>query len=104
MTPIIVYCTCPDTATATHLASLLVRRNLAACVNQLPAIISTYKWQNDIQHDAEVLLMIKTARERFEAIRQLVNDEHPYELPELIAVNISEGTPEYLEWIKQCIK
>lgn len=104
MSAIVIYCTCPNIETAEKISRSLISQHMAACVNQLPGITSLYEWEGKIQQDQEVLLLIKTTEERFDAIRQLVIEEHPYELPELIAVPISQGLPDYLEWITQCTK
>ena len=104
MTPIITYCTCPDIATANKISRLLISQHMAACVNQVPGITSVYEWEGKIEETSEVLLLIKSTEERFDAITRLVTAEHPYELPELIAVPVSKGLPDYLDWIKQCTK
>jgi periplasmic divalent cation tolerance protein len=72
---------------------------LAACVNQFPGVVSTYRWQGKIHEDAEVLLVIKTTRERFDALRDRLVGLHPYEVPELIALEVADGLPAYLEWV-----
>ena len=104
MSAIIIYCTCPDIETADRISRLAIRQHMAACVNQLPGITSVYEWDGKIQQNQEVLLIIKSTQERFDAIQNLIREEHPYELPELIAVPITQGLPDYLEWIKQCTK
>lgn len=95
----IVLNTCPDRDTATALAEALVNGGLAACVNIVPAVESVYRWQGKIQHDEELLLIIKARNDRFDAISQLIRDRHPYELPEIIAVPINTGLSDYLAWI-----
>ena len=96
---ILVLCTCPDEASAARLAQVLVEERLAACVNRIPGITSTYRWKGEIHNDGEVLLLIKSQRERFEALRERIVALHPYELPEVIAVDIGLGHTAYLEWI-----
>ena len=100
MRPLIVFCSCPDEAVADRIASCLVEEHLAACVNRLPGIVSTYRWQGAIQRDTEVQLMIKTTRDRFDALRDRLLALHPYELPEVIAVDIALGSVPYLVWIE----
>jgi periplasmic divalent cation tolerance protein len=68
-------------------------------VNQFPGVVSTYRWQGKIHEDAEVLLVIKTTRERFDALRDRLVGLHPYEVPELIALEVADGLPAYLEWV-----
>jgi len=97
--PLLCLSTCPDTKTAARIARALVEEQLAACVNRLPGVNSTYRWQGEIHEDAEVLLLIKTTRERFDALRDRLVELHPYEVPELVAFEIAGGLPTYLEWL-----
>ena len=99
MSALIVYCTCPDAASADALASALVEARLAACVSLLPSVRSIYRWQGTVERAEEVQLMIKTAADRFAAVREAVLARHPYELPELIAVEAVAGLDRYLDWI-----
>lgn|SRR5512141_133711 len=99
MSAIVVLCTCPDDAVAERIAGALVEEHLAACVNRLPAVVSTYRWKDEIHRDRECLLLIKTTIERFDALRERIVALHPYELPEVIAVDIARGLPAYLDWI-----
>ncbi|HKU79266.1 MAG TPA: divalent-cation tolerance protein CutA [Rhodanobacteraceae bacterium] len=97
--PLLCLSTCPDAETAAIIARTLVGERLAACVNRLPGVQSTYRWHGEIHDDAEVLLLIKTTRERFDALRDRLTKLHPYEVPELIAFEITDGLPAYLEWL-----
>lgn len=96
---IVVLCNCPDEINAMLIAETLVAERLAACVNRIPGIASTYRWKGKVQHDTENLLVVKTTRERFEALRARILTLHPYELPEIIAVDIASGHAPCLEWI-----
>lgn len=98
-TPLLCLSTCPDAETAKKIAGALVEERLAACVNRLPGLQSTYRWQGKIHEDLEVLLLIKTTRERFEALRARLIELHPYEMPELVAFEIADGLPAYLDWL-----
>jgi len=98
----IIFCTCPDKNTAETIARLLVTNNEAACVNILPGITSIYAWQGQIESAEEHLLLIKAHKDRYQAIETTIRDHHPYELPEIIAVPIECGLPEYLKWIDSC--
>ncbi|MGZ4967923.1 MAG: divalent-cation tolerance protein CutA [Methylobacter sp.] len=98
----IIFCTCPDKNTAETIARLLVTNNEAACVNILPGITSIYTWQGQIESAEEHLLLIKAHKDCYQAIETTVRDHHPYELPEIIAVPIERGLPEYLKWIASC--
>jgi periplasmic divalent cation tolerance protein len=93
------YCTCPDLVSAERLAEALVGERLAACVNVLPGLRSVYRWQGTVEHADEVLLLIKTTRERLDALAARVQALHPYELPELLAVEAAGGLPAYLDWV-----
>jgi periplasmic divalent cation tolerance protein len=85
------------------LAKQLVTEKLAACVNILPNLTSIYQWQGNIETANEYLLMIKTKVDQYQAIENWIKANHPYELPEIIAVSIEHGLPEYLQWINTCV-
>ena len=97
----IVLTTCPDAACAERIARALVEEGLAACVNILPPMRSIYKWKGKIEDASEQLLVIKSTLARFPAIRDRLRSLHPYELPEIIAVPIADGLPEYLAWLNK---
>jgi periplasmic divalent cation tolerance protein len=99
-TVLLCYCTCPDVASAQHLAEALVGERLAACVNRIPAVSSTYRWKTKVVTDNEELLLIKTTAAQFAALRQRLLELHPYELPELIAVPVTDGHGPYLDWVR----
>jgi periplasmic divalent cation tolerance protein len=99
VTAIACLCTCPDAASARRIADALVEARLAACVNVLPGITSVYRWQGKVEQADEVLLVAKTVRARLDALTRQVQALHPYELPEVVAVEISGGLPAYLDWI-----
>ncbi|GLQ98424.1 divalent-cation tolerance protein CutA [Dyella mobilis] len=97
---LLCYCTCPNPASAQHLAETLVRESLAACVNRIAGIQSTYRWKGEVTSDSEELLLIKTTAGQFEALKERLLAVHPYELPELIAVPVERGHAAYLEWVR----
>jgi len=97
---LLCYCTCPDAATAERIAAALVGEQLAACVNHLSGITSTYRWQGAVTTDNEHLLLIKTTTARFDVLRERLLALHPYELPELIAVPVERGHGAYLDWVR----
>ena len=97
---IVVLCTCPDAVAAERIASALVSERLAACVNRIASVTSTYRWQGEVQHDSEQLLIVKTTHERFDALRARIVALHPYELPEVIALDVAAGLDRYLAWIE----
>ena len=100
MSALIVFCTCPDEAVADRIASCLIEERLAACVNRTPGVVSTYRWQGTVQRETEVQLAIKTTRDRFDALRDRILALHPYELAEVVAVDIALGSAPYLAWIE----
>ncbi|MHB1358155.1 MAG: divalent-cation tolerance protein CutA [Rhodocyclaceae bacterium] len=89
----------PDEASAHSLATALIEAKLAACVNILAPCRSVYRWQGRIEDAAEVPLLIKTTAERYAALEAAIRAQHPYELPEIIAVPIERGLPDYLSWV-----
>jgi len=97
---LLCYCTCPDPASAQNLADALVGEGLAACVNRIPGVHSTYRWKGKVVTDSEELLMIKTTAQRFAALKERLLALHPYELPELIAVPVAQGHEAYLDWVR----
>ena len=84
---------------AAAIAEALVERRLAACVNVLPNVVSTYRWKGSVTVDDEWLLIVKTRRERFPEVRIVIRELHSYEQPEAILVPIEDGDPAYLAWI-----
>lgn len=89
----------PDAESAARLAQQIIEARAAACVNQLAPCISTYRWQGSIETAAEVPLLIKTTKAAYPRLEQLIREEHPYELPEIIAVSVDAGLPAYLGWV-----
>lgn len=98
---LLCYCSCPDAASAQALADALVGERLAACVNRLPGVQSTYRWQGAVCRNSEELLLIKTTAARFDALKARLLELHPYELPELIAVPVEYGHATYLDWVRE---
>ncbi|MFO1434358.1 MAG: divalent-cation tolerance protein CutA [Candidatus Competibacteraceae bacterium] len=96
---LLIYCTCPEQALAERLAEALVEDRLAACINIVPGITSVYRWQGEVQHDSELLLLIKTRGECYPALEARIRELHSYEVPEIIAVPIQRGSGAYLAWI-----
>ena len=100
----ITLCTCPTIAIAEEIAQQLVKDKLAACVNILPNITSVYCWQEEIVSEKEVQLFIKTKAAYFDALNDRIKQLHPYDTPEVIALNIQQGDHQYLNWIKESLK
>ncbi|MGN6328046.1 MAG: divalent-cation tolerance protein CutA [Rhodanobacter sp.] len=99
-TILLCYCSCPDDASAQALADALVGERLAACVSRLPGVRSTYRWQGAVTTDSEQLLLIKTTAARFEAMKARLLALHPYELPELVGVPVTQAHDAYLDWVR----
>ncbi len=89
----------PDEATAQALATALVSERLAACVNVMAPCRSIYRWRGEIESTPEVPLLIKSTTARYAALEAAIRARHPYELPEIVAVPIAHGLPEYLAWL-----
>lgn len=100
MEAILVISNLPNRESAEKLAHLLVEQRLAACVNVLAPCTSVYRWQGSVETATEVPVLIKTTLERYPALESAIRTNHPYELPEIIAVSLSAGLPAYLEWLQ----
>lgn len=95
----IILTTCPDQLQAETLANSLIEAGLAACVNIIPGLTSIYKWKGELTSGTEVQLVIKTHSKRYPEVENHIAALHPYELPEIISVPITNGLPDYLTWI-----
>lgn len=101
---VVVMSTCPNEESARTLADALVSEGLAACVNRVPGIRSTYMWEGRLQDDAEVLLIIKSCRSRTLELKSRLVALHPYELPELVILPVEDGNDAYLQWVRQGVR
>jgi periplasmic divalent cation tolerance protein len=99
----VVLCTVPDKATATRIGRDLVERGLAACVNVVDGVTSVYRWQGKVCEDAEALLVMKTTRAGARALAEAVARQHPYEVPEVIALPVDGGAGPYLRWVRGAV-
>jgi periplasmic divalent cation tolerance protein len=98
-TYIVITTTFPNEKSAQATANLLIEKKLAACVQQTGPITSTYSWKNKINQDEEYQLQIKTNKAYYKKIENLIKETHPYEVPEIIATPIIDGSKDYLSWI-----
>src|SRR6476620_7143695 len=98
---IVVYVTAGSAAEAENLAHTLVSEKLAACVNRIRSVQSTYRWQGQIEQSDEELLIIKTRKELFPALEKRVRELHSYSVPEIIAVPLVGGSAGYLAWLQE---
>jgi periplasmic divalent cation tolerance protein len=102
---IVVLVTCASTREARRIGRALVTRRLAACVNIVRAPIeSVYRWKTKVESAKEFLLIIKTSRTRFTALREEVLQLHSYDVPEIIALPIAAGSRTYLDWISDSVQ
>lgn len=97
----LVVTTLPDADTAGTLARDLVESGLAACVNILAPCRSVYRWQGAVHEDGEIPLFIKTTVELYPALETYLRARHPYELPEIVALDVASGLTGYLDWVAQ---
>lgn len=95
----VVLVTAPDMVTAERLAERLVDERLAACANIIPGIVSIYRWDEQVQRDDEILIVLKTEQARIEEVRERVVTLHPYDVPEVVVLPIMDGHAPYLEWL-----
>ena len=98
---VLVLTTCADAASAARLADSIVGQRLAACVNAIGGVESTYHWNGKVERGAETLLLIKTTQDRYEAIESHIRAHSGYELPEIVAVPLESGYAPYLDWIRR---
>lgn len=84
-----------------ELSRTLVEERLAACVNRIPNLISTYRWEDNVEVDGEELLIIKTTGQSVEALTRRVAELHPYKVPEVLILKVESGLEAYLGWVKE---
>jgi periplasmic divalent cation tolerance protein len=101
MNPIVVLTTTDSSELAQQIATALVQAGEAACVNIVPGIRSIYRWEGQLYDEGELLLVIKSTAERFEEVRSRIRQLHSYQVPEVIALPITAGDPDYLGWLSQ---
>ena len=101
MPVLLCFCACPDAATADRIAGTLVAERLAACVGVMQGLRSVYRWHGAVEHADEVQLQIKTRSECLPALTARIGELHPYELPEVIAVEAAGGLAPYLAWVAE---
>lgn len=96
---LMVYSTTPTKAVAEKLAAGIVQNKLAACVQSIPGVVSTYWWEGKVETGEEYLLSMKTTRELYPKLQDFITTMHPYDTPEIVTTNITGGLPKYLQWI-----
>ena len=95
----VVLVTAPDAEKGKELARLVVGERLAACGNVIPGLTSVYRWSGSVQEDPEVLILFKTTQGALEALKARVVELHPYQVPEFLALPITDGHLPYLQWV-----
>ncbi len=98
-----VFVTAPSISVARKLAAVTLKERLAACANLLPKIESHYWWQGQLESSSEVMLILKTTKDKLEALQECVIKNHPYDTPEFIVVEITRGSQKYLDWISSSV-
>ena len=101
---IVIQCTAASRDEAQRIARALLETKLAACASLVAAVESHYWWKGAIESSNEVLLLIKTTRERFDAVRETILEHHSYEVPEIIALPVVTGHEPYLRWLNESVK
>jgi periplasmic divalent cation tolerance protein len=99
MNTLLVLTNLPDQESAEHLARKLIEARVAACVNILAPCRSIYRWQGEVGSATEVPLLIKASAARYDALQAAIREGHPYDLPEIVALPIERGLPDYLAWV-----
>ncbi|MBV9304294.1 MAG: divalent-cation tolerance protein CutA [Acidobacteriaceae bacterium] len=98
---VVVLCTCGKENEALKIANAVIEERLAACANVLPPLQSVYRWQDKIETAQEILILIKTTREHFPAVRDRLAELHTYDTPEIVALPIIDGSEKYLAWLRE---
>jgi periplasmic divalent cation tolerance protein len=93
--------TFPDAETARRISNQLVTEKFAACANILPAVESIYRWKEKIETASEVIVFFKTTQNRQKAFQEKLRSLHPYDVPEIIFMSVTDGLPEYLRWVTE---
>ncbi|QLQ23687.1 MAG: divalent-cation tolerance protein CutA [Dechloromonas sp.] len=99
MDTLLVLTNCPDEEVANTIALAVVEARLAACVNILPRVQSIYRWQGGVESATEIPLFIKSTATSYPALESIIRQHHPYDVPEIIALPVTQGLPSYLNWV-----
>jgi len=101
---VVVLTTAPNAEESETLARKIVEAKLAACVQVLPPMKSFYFWDNEVQVDSEHLLLIKTFAEKFDELKEFIQNNHSYDVPEIIALAVEKVSDSYLGWLKDYLR
>ena len=99
----LILCTFPDADQARAIGTTLIEEQLAACVNLIPGVESIYRWQGVLETSAEALAVFKTTATAYPAFETRLRALHPYEVPEIIALNPDQVTPAYARWVMDSV-
>lgn len=97
----VVLMTTPDRETAERLATMLVEERVAACANILPGVTSVYRWEGAVERDEEILVVLKTPVGRIDMLVDRAVELHPYDVPEVLALPVTEGHGPYVQWVRE---
>ena len=97
---LVVLTTAPGVEDATRIGRILIDERLAACANVMPGLTSIFRWEGDVQEEAEVLVLLKTTEERLEELRARLVEVHPYDVPEVLALPVVGGEERYMSWVR----
>ena len=100
---LVVLCTCPTAGDAEAVATALLEQRLAACVNRVHDVRSIYRWQGRVEHDDEVLLVIKTSARHYDRLERAIAAVHPHDVPEIVGLPIVAGSRAYLNWVEESV-
>ncbi len=95
--------TAPDTEVAESMGRTLVEERLAACVNVIPGLVSVYRWEGEVHRDDEALMILKTTESCVAALRERVVQLHPYDVPEVLVLDVVDGHEPYLCWVRGAV-
>ncbi|MFZ0391689.1 MAG: divalent-cation tolerance protein CutA [Calditrichia bacterium] len=98
---ILAFCTVPDLNTAEKIGEVLVEEKLAACCNIIPGLTSIYRWKEKVEKEPELLLIIKSVHSLLTSLEDRIKEMHPYEVPEIIAMPLMDGSNDYLKWVEE---
>ncbi len=97
----LAFSTFPDAEIAARVAGQLVSGSIVACANLLPAVQSIYRWEGKLEKNSEALVLFKLAADQYEAFERELKKLHPYDVPEIVAVPVANGLPDYLAWVTE---
>jgi periplasmic divalent cation tolerance protein len=101
---IVIFSTARNAEEASRIAKKLVSDRLVACVNIIPGIQSIYRWNDEVQNEQEVLMVMKTEKSKYQDVESAIKSLHSYEVPEIISLSLENGFEGYLEWMENTLK